>query len=77
LASLGWHRVVVGTSNAGVGQIAFYQKCGFRLLRIDRDHFDEARGYDGTATENGIVHRDLVWFDQILGPPADWRGATS
>jgi ribosomal protein S18 acetylase RimI-like enzyme len=71
LASLGWHRVVVGTSNAGVGQIAFYQKCGFRLLRIDRDYFDEARGYDGTATENGIVHRDLVWFDQILDPPTE------
>jgi ribosomal protein S18 acetylase RimI-like enzyme len=59
-------RVLVGTSNAGIGQIAFYQKCGFRLLRIERDHFDAARGYDGTETENGIVHRDLVWFDQSL-----------
>ena len=59
-------RVVVGTSNAGIGQIAFYQKCGFRLLRIERDHFDAARGYDGTETEHGIVHRDLVWFDQAL-----------
>jgi ribosomal protein S18 acetylase RimI-like enzyme len=59
-------RALVGTSNAGIGQIAFYQKCGFRLLRIERDHFDAARGYDGTETENGIVHRDLVWFDQSL-----------
>ena len=61
-------RVLVGTSNAGIGQIAFYQKCGFRLLRIERDHFDAARGYDGTETEHGIVHRDLVWFDQDLRP---------
>ena len=65
-ASGRFDRVLVGTSNAGIGQIAFYQKCGFRLLRIERDHFDAARGYDGTETENGIVHRDLVWFDQPL-----------
>lgn len=62
----GFRRVIVGTSNAGIGEIAYYQKCGFRLLAIERDYFDEARGYDGTETENGIVHRDLVWFDQSL-----------
>lgn len=62
----GVRRVEVGTSNAGIGQLAFYQKCGFRLLRIERDHFDAARGYDGTQTENGIAHRDLVWLDQEL-----------
>lgn len=81
LTKQGWRRVIVGTSNAGVGQIAFYQKCGFRLLRIERDYFDEARGYDGTSTENGIVHRDLVWLDQMLSgevsrpPPGrhDWH----
>lgn len=66
LRRLGYLRAVVGTSNAGISQIAFYQKCGFRLLSIERDHFDAARGYDGTETENGIVHRDLVWFDQPL-----------
>ena len=62
----GFRRSTVGTSNAGVNEIAFYQKCGFRLLSIERDYFNEARGYDGTAMENGIVHRDLVWFDQSL-----------
>ena len=66
LRSAGFTRALVGTSNAGIGEIAYYQKCGFRLLSVERDHFDEARGYDGTETENGIVHRDLVWFDQAL-----------
>ena len=66
LRAAGHTRALVGTSNAGVGEIAYYQKCGFRMLSIERDYFDEARGYDGTATENGIVHRDLVWFDQSL-----------
>ena len=32
-------RVVVGTGNAGVGQLAFYQKAGFRLWKIERDFF--------------------------------------
>jgi hypothetical protein len=31
-------RVIVGTSNAGIGQIAFYQKASFRLWRIERDY---------------------------------------
>lgn len=54
------------TSNAGISEIAYYQKCGFRLLSVERDDFDAARGYAGTEMENGIVHRDLVWFDQSL-----------
>ena len=66
LRAAGFTRAIVGTSNAGIGEIAYYQKCGFRLLSIERDYFDEARGYDGTETEHGIVHRDLVWFDQSL-----------
>jgi ribosomal protein S18 acetylase RimI-like enzyme len=66
LRELGHGRVVVGTSNAGVGEIAYYQKVGFRLARIERDYFNEARGYDGTASENGIVHRDMVWLDLDL-----------
>ena len=66
LRGRGCTRAIVGTSNAGIGEIAYYQKCGFRLLSIERDHFNPARGYDGTETEHGIVHRDLVWFDQSL-----------
>ena len=66
LRAAGHTRALVGTSNAGIGEFAYYQKCGFRMLSVERDYFDEARGYDGTATEHGIVHRDLVWFDQSL-----------
>jgi ribosomal protein S18 acetylase RimI-like enzyme len=62
----GVRRVVVGTSNAGIGQIAFYQKAGFRLWRIERDYFTPAKGYDPEERENGLPHRDMVWFDQVL-----------
>ena len=62
----GARRVVVGTSNAGIGQIAFYQKAGFRLWRIERDYFTPEKGYDPDERENGLPHRDMVWFDQEL-----------
>ncbi len=67
LRSRGTRRVVVGTSNAGIGQIAFYQKAGFRLWRIERDYFTPEKGYDPEERENGLPHRDMVWFDQDLG----------
>lgn len=66
LRNRGCRRVVVGTSNAGIGQIAFYQKAGFRLWRIERDYFTPAKGYDPAERENGLPHRDMVWFDQEL-----------
>ena len=66
LRAHGFHRAVVGTSNAGIGQIAFYQKAGFRLWRIERDYFTPEKGYDPDERENGLPHRDMIWFDQDL-----------
>jgi len=59
-------RAVVGTANAGIGQLAFYQKAGFRLLRIERDFFSPARGYPAVMQDNGIRLRDMVWMDLDL-----------
>jgi ribosomal protein S18 acetylase RimI-like enzyme len=61
-------RVVVGTGNAGIGQLAFYQKAGFRLLSVERDFFTAERGYPALMEENGIRLRDMVWMDLELGP---------
>lgn len=69
LRQRGTRRVIVGTSNAGIGQIAFYQKAGFRLWRIERDYFTVEKGYDPDERENGLAHRDMVWFDQDLQDP--------
>ena len=66
LRGRGARRVVVGTSNAGIDEIAFYQKAGFRLWRIERDVFTAERGYDPDARLHGLPHRDMIWFDQIL-----------
>jgi ribosomal protein S18 acetylase RimI-like enzyme len=66
LRARGFRRAVVGTSNAGIGQIAFYQKAGFRLWRIEREYFTPEKGYDPDERENGLPHRDMIWFDQEL-----------
>jgi ribosomal protein S18 acetylase RimI-like enzyme len=62
----GVRRAVVGTANAGIGQLAYYQKAGFRLLRIERDFFSPARGYPAVMQDNGIRLRDMVWMDLDL-----------
>ena len=59
-------RVIVGTANAAIGQLAFYQKAGFRLLRVERDFFTPARGYPAVMVDNGIRLLDMVWMDQAL-----------
>jgi ribosomal protein S18 acetylase RimI-like enzyme len=66
LKARGVTRVIVGTASCGVGQLAFYQKAGFRLRSIERDYFTQARGYPEGVQENGISVRDMVWMDQHL-----------
>jgi ribosomal protein S18 acetylase RimI-like enzyme len=71
LGRRGFRRAIVGTANAGIGQLAYYQKAGFRLLRIERDFFSPARGYPESMSDNGIRLRDMVWMDRPLGDAAD------
>jgi ribosomal protein S18 acetylase RimI-like enzyme len=66
LRSRGVRRALVGTANAGIGQLAYYQKAGFRLLGIERDFFSPARGYPAVMQDNGIRLRDMVWMDLDL-----------
>ena len=68
LAARGVHTALVGTASSGVRQLAFYQRCGFRLTRVERDFFTEAKGYPPDLSENGIAIRDMVWMDRPLDP---------
>lgn len=56
--SAGMRRLHVGTGNAGIGQLALYQKCGFRIIGVDLDFF--VRNYEEPITENGIPCRDMI-----------------
>jgi ribosomal protein S18 acetylase RimI-like enzyme len=62
--SKGYRTIEVGTGNSSIGQLALYQKCGFRIASIDIDFF--IRNYPQEIFENGIQCRDMVRLFQEL-----------
>lgn len=59
----GKHGVIVGTSNASLDNIAFYQKCGFRMHAVRPDYFWY---HDPPEVEFGIAVRDMIVFRMEL-----------
>lgn len=57
-AQRGFLFVEIGTGNSSLGQLALYQKCGFRMHEIDPDFF--RRNYLEPIFENGIECRDMI-----------------
>lgn len=55
---LGYQSLEVGTGNSSIGQLALYQKCGFRLEGVIKDFFID--NYDEEIFENGIQCRDMI-----------------
>ena len=49
--------VIVGTANSSLDNIAFYQRCGFRMDHVRRDYFDY---FDHPVVERGIAMRDML-----------------
>jgi ribosomal protein S18 acetylase RimI-like enzyme len=66
LAARGTVTVHVGTASSGVRQLAFYQRCGFRLTHVERDYFTAAKGYPPDLQEHGIPSRDMVWMERAV-----------
>ncbi len=60
----GYKTIEVGTGNSSIGQLALYQKCGFRMVDIDKDFF--IKHYQEDIFENGIQCRDMVRLSQDL-----------
>ena len=61
---LGFRKAVIGTGNSSLGQLALYQKCGFRMVSIDRGFF--LRNYPEPIVENGILCEDMVLLEYAL-----------
>lgn len=53
-----YNQIDVATANSSVNQLAFYQKCGFRLEAIEKEYF--LKHYDNEFFENGIQVRDRI-----------------
>ncbi|MBW7458704.1 GNAT family N-acetyltransferase [Paenibacillus sepulcri] len=62
--SHGYKTIEIGTGNSGIGQLALYQKCGFRITGVDRDFF--IRHYTEEIFENGIQVVDMIRLAQDL-----------
>lgn len=60
----GYKTIEVGTGNSSIGQLALYQKCGFRITGIDFDFF--TKNYPEEIYENGIQCRDMIRLTQEL-----------
>lgn len=62
----GAHRMLVATAAADIGNLRFYQRCGFRFAAVERDAFTPVTGYPEQEVIDGIPLRDRVWFDHPL-----------
>lgn len=64
----GARRVVLSTSTADAQLLRFYQRLGFRMIRIDLDVFTPAAGYPVGLEVEGVPVLDRVWFERGAGP---------
>jgi len=62
----GWTTLLVSTAAAATDTVRFYQRRGFRMLRIERDAFTPADGYPEGFEIDGIPMRDRVWLSLAL-----------
>lgn len=63
----GVQRLLVGTGNFSLDNIAFYQKCSFRMSHVRRGYFDNI---DPPEFWQGIKLRDMIVFDYRLAEEA-------
>ncbi|GIO29913.1 MULTISPECIES: GNAT family N-acetyltransferase [Paenibacillus] len=62
--SQGYDKVIVRTGNSSLNQLGLYQKCGFRMVRIERDYF--VNNYPEPIYENGIPCRDQIVLEMAM-----------
>jgi len=62
--AMGFRQIEVGTGNSSLSQLGLYQKCGFRVVGVDRDFF--IRNYPEAIYENGIQCMDMIRLSQGL-----------
>ena len=64
--AVGVRRLILATGAADVGNLRFYQRCGFRMTRVVQDVFTPMNGYPPGLEVDGIPLLDQVWFERAL-----------
>ncbi|CAJ1179721.1 putative N-acetyltransferase YvbK [Companilactobacillus crustorum] len=59
-----YHTVEIGTGSTSFAQLYLYQKCGFRVVSIDRDFFVD--NYHEPIIENKLVLKDMIRLKKQL-----------
>ncbi|MER2072009.1 MAG: GNAT family N-acetyltransferase, partial [Psychrobacillus sp.] len=59
---LGFQKIEVGTGNSSLNQLALYQKCGFRIVSVDKDFFKIH--YTEEIVENGVPCVDMIRLEK-------------
>jgi ribosomal protein S18 acetylase RimI-like enzyme len=59
----GAERVLLSTGVADTALLRFYQRAGFRMVRIERDAFTPQAGYPAELFVDGIRLLDRAWLD--------------
>lgn len=59
-------RLVAGVASAALDVLGFYERLGFRVLRVDRDAYGPESGYPEGLFAHGIPVRDRVWLELEL-----------
>jgi ribosomal protein S18 acetylase RimI-like enzyme len=65
----GGHMVTVVTAMADIGNLRFYQRCGFRAVEMIPDAFTPAGGYPPDLVADGIPVLDAIRFAYDLSEP--------
>ncbi|MFF2907656.1 GNAT family N-acetyltransferase [Paenibacillus sp. NPDC057934] len=60
----GYKTIEIGTGNSSLHQLGLYQKCGFRIIGVDRDYF--IRHYPEAIFENDLQCIDMIRLAQDL-----------
>lgn len=60
----GYKTIEIGTGNSSIGQLALYQKCGFRIVSVDHNYF--IKHYSEEIYENGIQCIDMIRLSKDL-----------
>jgi len=53
-----YHTIEIGTGSTSFAQLYLYQKCGFRIVSVDKDFFID--NYDEPIVENNLVLKDML-----------------
>ena len=72
----GWERLIIRTATADTANVRFYQRLGFRCIRIELDAFTPTGGYPSDLMIDGIPLRDAIVLGLDLTDSDDFPART-